>query len=467
MKDLYTFDYSSSKALKTYDAVRDCYTAFFDELKLPYLVANADSGDMGGDLSHEYHFPSGKGEDTIISCSNCDFVVNEELAGSKVEFDWLEKEYKRTDKNTKGQFSKISKEQLHGEYDGSMVEWIGIDQDRLCLVKAFYPRFFAHRDQSPAAREINLHVLKAAVKSLDLSVEDPRGQWNEALKEAEEDGEVPRERPRIIYIFDCRASEAFRSSVIEKDSDLIYRHRLLFESVIYIPDTKMPLDLMKPRTGDRCPKCSDGTIKTQQAIELGHTFFLGTRYSKPLQASVSVDPSLIIEIEDSSKPNGSKSETVPLQMGCHGIGVSRMISAVADSLADTKGLNWPRVLAPFEAVVIPTKGLESEAVKVYDSLVAGRSGMDPNVPVEEAPVADTIPANGNPPIDVVLDDREKDLAWKLADADLIGYPVIVVIGKSWKKEGKCEVQCRRLEGLRTNVAFDELPSYVNSLLSKL
>ena len=80
MKDLYTFDYSAHLALETYNQVRRAYTALFDELKIPYLVAVADSGDMGGDLSHEYHFPSRRGEDHVISCDACDYVANEELA---------------------------------------------------------------------------------------------------------------------------------------------------------------------------------------------------------------------------------------------------------------------------------------------------------------------------------------------------------------------------------------------------
>src|ERR1700722_20097214 len=84
MKDLYTFDYNVASALETYHQVREMYAKIFDELKIPYLVADADSGNMGGSLSHEFHFPAGKGEDNVISCDSCNYVANEELAESAI-----------------------------------------------------------------------------------------------------------------------------------------------------------------------------------------------------------------------------------------------------------------------------------------------------------------------------------------------------------------------------------------------
>jgi len=129
----------------------------------------------------------------------------------------------------------------------------------------------------------------------------------------------------------------------------------------------------------------------------------------------------------------------------HGIGVSRMITAVADSLADSKGLNWPRAVAPFEVIVVPAKGLEEEAEKIYDTLTSD-------------------PAS---PVDVILDDRDKQMGWKLGDADLIGYPIIVVVGKGWKKEQTLEVQCRQLDNLRENVPLEQLSTFIRSLLERL
>lgn len=132
-------------------------------------------------------------------------------------------------------------------------------------------------------------------------------------------------------------------------------------------------------------------------------------------------------------------------MGCHGIGVSRIIGAVASLLSDARGLNWPRVIAPYEAVILTQpQTTESEAAEVYDALAG--EGKD---------------------VDLVLDDRPiKSLGWKLRDADLIGYPVIVVLGRGWKERREVEVQCRR-SGVKKDVALGQLRGEVSGLLEQL
>ena len=207
------------------------------------------------------------------------------------------------------------------------------------------------------------------------------------------------------------------------------------------PGTSNKLSLVRVHDGDQCSHCADGHLTSNPAVELGHTFHLGTRYSEVLQASVSVNPAVLGE--SSSSGSSGKEQIVPMQMGCHGIGVSRMISAVANRLADTKGLNWPRAIAPFEVVVVPAQGLDPVAETVYDTLTSNSS-----------------------PVDTLLDDREKGMGWKLGDADLLGYPVIVVVGNGWKKNKTLEVQCRRL-GVKEAVTMEELPAFVDNLLSQL
>ena len=276
MKDLYTFDITDQAALATYDIVRQAYNSFFNELKIPYIVAAADSGNIGGDLSHEYHVLSEDGEDTIISCSNCGFAMNEELAPFK-----------------------------------------------------------------------------------DYS---------------------------------------------------------------------------------RCPKCSSTSIKAMNAIELGHTFHLGTRYSKPLGLEIAPNPS------KTCNQTTAQVGKIPLEMGCHGIGVSRMIAAVAAIYTDSKGLNWPRLMAPFEVAIIPAKGHMADASAVSEAL-ADSSTL-------------------KTPVDMIIDDRDKDVGWKLNDADLIGYPIIVILGRNWTEKHFCEVQCRRLK-MKEDVHIEQLGACIRELLDQL
>jgi prolyl-tRNA synthetase len=348
MKDLYTFDESPQLAMETYESVRNSYADIFRELGLPYMVAAADSGNIGGSLSHEYHLPSDGGEDRLVSCQHCDFVANEEVAA------------------------------------------IG-----------------------PPDRE-------RAAPLADHASPIAQGRGQEATE-----------------------------------------------------------DTPKVADGDPCPKCQEGKVVVRKAIELAHTFLLGTRYSDAFQAKIdgrSVSQNNrsasvggfknVAQAPDSpsesSAPKGAPTK-IPVQMGCYGIGISRILGAAAGSLMDRTGLNWPRAMAPHEVVVIPGPGNEPDAETVYDTLL--NTQLFPAT-AEQASYprhgADSIDA-----VDVVLDDRPHHTSWKLKDADLIGFPVIVVLGRAWKEKHTCEVQCRRLSNLREEVAVQDLPRFVASLLEKL
>ena len=186
-----------------------------------------------------------------------------------------------------------------------------------------------------------------------------------------------------------------------------------------------------------------------RAVELGHTFNLGTRYSESLGAVVDVPSEKLGKLTTETKMHASTplGTRIPMHMGCHGIGVSRIIGAVADILADDKGLNWPKVLAPFEGIIIASDGLENVACSIYDLLKSHR--YDSHA------------------LDIVIDDRESvPLVWKLKDADLIGYPIIIVIGQAWKRDQRIELQCRRRKEIRM-VNIDSLAEVMANLLKSL
>jgi prolyl-tRNA synthetase len=368
MKDLYTFDYSQKDALKTYKAVRQAYTNIFNELKIDYIVADADSGNMGGKLSHEYHYIHPNGEDKLWSCDSCTYVANEELAEHKIEGkkDWKYRmvlEGVSTDHSTRIE--------LH--------------------ISVPSPENYTKDDYG---KLINEHAVKKVAENLgiDFATGLNYSTLQEALKKA----------TRTVKIYDGALPEAASQAASG--------------------------DITQIQDGDGCPKCSEGKLHSVPGIEVGHTFHLGTRYSEPLNA--------VVATED----NNSK---VPVQMGCHGIGVSRLIGAAAACLHDSKGLNWPRAIAPFEAIIVPTPDIpEADIHQVYDKLQSAG-------------------------IDVVLDDRaDKGVGWKLKDADLIGYPVIMVLGRGWKDAKTVEIQCRRL-GFKKEVNAETFTSEVEELLEQL
>ncbi len=469
MKDLYTFDATTEQALQTYRTVRQAYSAFFSEFKIPYVTAEASSGEIGGNISHEYHFLSKKGEDSLVCCSSCDYVVNEELAESRIArahghptsadegiispqgMDSPSWKQWNSEPGPLGSGEKFDTETQSQASDGDH-QWYGISQDRNTLVCAILPRQVEVRTVAGKGyreTEINPHAIKNIFPELDLGAEDPLGsfQAERTLGIAEEN---TRREARITRVVDMRYILQLPTPISRNPSSITIGGVEIPVQDRFAEADKM-VDLVRIDTGDPCPNCDEGTLRIESAVELGHTFHLGTRYSTPLEATIDADPSQEDSQREASSIPGQSvtlSGRIPVQMGCHGIGVSRLIAAVADSLADSKGLNWPRVMAPFEAIIIPTKGTESEAVDIYDVLTSSKN------------------YSSQGPIDAILDDRKRDFGWKIKDADMIGYPIIVILGRGWKRERECEVQCRRLS-IKESVSADDLKAFVEGLLQQL
>ncbi|KAI0860701.1 class II aaRS and biotin synthetase [Xylaria cubensis] len=425
MKDLYTFDYSLQSALKTYEEARVAYNRLFDELKLPYLVAEASSGDIGGDLSHEYHLPSSIGEDNVISCTDCSYVANEELAAAR-PIPLQDTSFGGNDNVKSSAAAQV---------------WRGISKDRKTLVNVWYPPSFTNAD-------INTHALKSVFPSLDSSLEDALPLWDSVLSSSSSIDQ----QPQILNIVDYRLGQQFADGLENEPHQFPMlppqapiESSQLNKQYVSSSTNGEPFNTIRIHDGDYCPRCTSGKLKIQKAIELGHTFHLGTKYSEALNARVQV-PSTMIEDGQVVSTNSDSMGSVSMQMGCHGIGVSRIIGAVAEHLGDERGLNWPRAIAPFEVVVIPGKNMEEDAATVSHSLIGTSDAFTP--------------------IDLVLDDRAESFPWKLKDADLVGYPVIVILGRKWTSDRLCEVQCRRLGSVEF-VSSENLQEHVNKLLTQL
>lgn len=394
MKDLYTFDLTPEAAIDTYKQVQDAYKAIFNEMKVPILVAEASSGDMGGNHSHEYHLADSTGEDTVAHCTSCGYTANDEVAISR----------------------SAPLENLDVASPSSFALWRGITKDRKTLINAWYPQ-----KKGSTNGVLNLSVIKAAVPELDAGVHDPLPLWEEAATDPE---------TSLVNIVDSRLMASF-GKIHSKLPTIPDELEGEYAGPQFATSTSAGgegLNLLALAEGDGCPRCEAGTLKVNTALELGHTFYLGTRYSKPLEAYVSLPE--------------QQSQLIPIQMGCFGIGVSRIFGAVAENRADSRGLNWPKAIAPFEVAVIPSSAVNDETLAFFDSLTAGGA------------------------LDAVLDDRKRAFGWKMKDADMTGYPVVVILGKAWRERGVCEVQCRSLE-LKQDVPREELPHFLEELLQKL
>lgn len=474
MKDLYTFDVDVTKAQNTYEAVREAYEQFFTSLRIPFIVAAADSGNMGGKVSHEYHLISPHGEDTLISCRSCGFWQNEEFVKDqhysltqlgdhqqKIIPNALLEYLERSNTSDDTHAYELSPERTGIQApDDNIVCWQGITKDRTDLVEAFC---HADTDSNGLSRRINPYAVKAAFAEVDLGSGHPLNVLKDATpdegngvndnnvvstqatldeRNGFDDGNViVSKQGTVYYLFDHGIPQSKVDSILESraaTADSLGLNRVQ----ISVKTRDSQLDLKMAKDGDSCSACAKETLQLQKAIELGHTFLLGTKYSDALNATVAVPPGL-------EKYGGR--DRAPLQMGCHGIGISRIIAAVASHLSDDEGLRWPSVIAPFQCLIIPGNGCEEAAELVYDSLT--RAGQH----VE----------GSQPHIDAVLDDRDKSIVWKLNDGVLIGIPVLIIVGKSWKEKRKLEVQCRPLGIRQEEVSIEDISSKVDSFLSQL
>jgi prolyl-tRNA synthetase len=341
---------------------------------------------MGGNLSHEYHLASANGEDNIISCKKCDYSTNEELYSGALG----PHELSNPDSSLKGR-----------DINSILTSTPFLSKDKTALFNIITPK-----DSGP----LNTHLLKKLHPTLDTTLEAPFKTWS-ALN-----AKNPTRTRTETQVLDGRLAHLPLSN---PTGPTIARHNTALTS---------------PSESSTCPSClSPASLKVSTAIEIGHTFHLGTRYSVPLNAQVL----------------SSSNKLAPISMGCHGIGVSRLLAAAAGLLMDSKGLNWPMKIAPFGAVVVAApKTAEEDVIRVYDAISLGslEGALTPAASSSSTTAA---------PLDVAIDDRDRPLGWKLNDADLIGYPFIVVLGKAWKARGAVEVQCRRL-GVKEEVALDDL-----------
>lgn len=340
MKDAYSFDVSEQDALKTYDTMVEAYYRIFEQLKVPFVKADADTGEIGGSLSHEWHYVHPTGEDTLYTCSECGNTLNVEKT-----------------------LSYPLEEQQHN--DVSVRYFTTTDQKT--LVCAYYP----------ASRNIQPLFVKNEIPDLDLSG---------ALLEAEilnlfkdEDTLINK---KIVRMMDSRLN--LRSNF--PDFPINFINRSLITTLTDIP-------LVEAEEGELCYHCEEGHLEKSRAIEVGHTFYLGDKYSSALDCSV--------EIPQADGKMARRS----ILMGCYGIGISRIIASVAEINRDPAGFRWPSAIAPWEVTVV-NAGSDTSSELVSKLELLG--------------------------IDYRVDDREKvGLGRKVKESNAIGIPLVVIVGKKY------------------------------------
>ena len=390
MKDAYSFDADQEKMEISYKKMYDAYCRIFTRCGLPYVAVEADPGLMGGTVSHEFMIPCAIGEDRIIICSSCGYAASTEVAKVKGIESAGSKETPKEQKETVLTPGKSTVEDVCAFLKKSPKELIKTliymaDGEAVAvLIRGDHQANEAKIKNALGARTLELAGEKKVkeVTGGDMGFSGPVGL-------------------SIKMVGDNSVKDMVAAVVgaNEKDKHII--------NVVPGRDFKAEkwIDARVITESDPCPKCG-GKIEMKSAVEIGHTFKLGTKYSIPLGASYTDE----------------KGEMKPLVMGCYGIGVNRILASLIETSYDKDGIIWPASLSPAEVVVIPVKMNDEEitraAEEVYKELTAAG-------------------------IDVILDDRDKSPGIKFKDADLVGFPVQIVIGKKSLAENKVEVITRR------------------------
>lgn len=428
MKDSYSFDLDDAGLQRSYERHRVAYIRTFERLQLPYVIVSAMSGAMGGSASEEFLAPLEVGEDTFVRCTNCDFAANVEAVRvpvPKPEDMAAAPEAKvASTPDTPTIATLVDHLNRTPELRRDDRDWVAADTLKNLVVKLRHPdgSTSALAIGIPGDREVDMKRLEAQVSPAEVepfTVEDfaanpalVKGYIGPgALGEASTSG--------IRFVVDPRIVPGTRwvtGANIDGHHviDLVYGRDFTADGVI---------EAAEVLAGDLCPSCGS-TVELARGIEIGHIFQLGRRYAEALGLTV----------QDAS------GKQVTVTMGSYGIGVSRAVAAVAEATLDEMGLCWPREVAPADVHVV----------------VAGKDG-GPQAPAAES-IASDLEAAG---IRVLLDDRAGlSPGVKFKDAELVGVPTIVVVGRGIV-DGVVEVKDRRT-GHRSDVTVDGLLEHLRT-----
>ena len=391
MKDAYSFDTTMEAADKSYMAMFEAYKRVFARCGLKAYPVEADTGDIGGKFSHEFHVLAEAGEDGIAFCETCGYAANLEKAERKVAA--------RSDADCPAY------EEVHTP-DAKTIEqvskFMGVPGS------AFVKSLIYNADGKPVMvcvpgdRDVNDVKLKhfRDVKKLELA------DFETVLKASGANaGSVGPVKPAdaSIRIVCDQALKGAKGCIVGANKDDYHLKNVDLARDCNIADADFA-DLVVVRDGDICAKCGKPMV-IKRGIEVGHVFKLGTKYTDAFNAVYKTD-----DLKEAT-----------MIMGCYGIGVSRTVQAVIEQSHDKDGIIWPASVAPYQVCISLLDPDQAEVAAVADKLEAELEAMG---------------------VDVIVDDRAERPGVKFKDADLIGFPVRVVVGAKGLANGGVEVKRR-------------------------
>jgi prolyl-tRNA synthetase len=422
MKDAYSFDRDAEAAGKSYDAMFAAYCRIFDRLGLEYRAVAADTGAIGGDRSHEFQVIADTGEDAIVYCPTSSYAANIELA-----------EALAPEAGRQAATQALALTPTPGKStcaDVAALLGLPLTQTVKSLVLATDTR---DEQGNVVASQVWLLLVRG-----DHDLNEVKAGKVEGLKEGfrfASTGEIEAHfgcKPGYLGPIGLQRVKVVADRTVAAMSDFVCganqvdHHYTGANWGRDLPEPDLVADIRNVVAGERSPD-GQGVLAIQRGIEVGHVFYLGKKYSEAMNATF---------LAEDGKPR-------PFEMGCYGIGVTRLLGAAIEQGHDERGIVWPVSMAPFEAVICPIGMDRSEAVRdaaqqLYAALQAAG-------------------------VDVLLDDRGERPGAMFADWELVGVPVRVVLGDRGLKDGVAEVQGRR-DAAATAVPVGEIVAQVKARL---
>ncbi|WP_432786362.1 Proline--tRNA ligase [Oligella sp. MSHR50489EDL] len=420
MKDAYSFDKDEAGASESYDKMYDAYVRIFTRLGLNFRAVAADTGSIGGSRSHEFQVIADTGEDEIVYSPNSDYAANIELAEAPC---LIAERAAASEALTEVHTPNANKCELVAgllalplaQTVKSVVFHTTDDegQDKICLL-------LVRGDHE--VNEVKASKLEAFKKGYRLASEEEIREYF-----GSNPGFLgPLNTLKPVHVIADRTVANMHDWVCGANKEDYHLRGVNWGRDLAEPEVA---DIRNVVAGDPTLDGS-GTLAIQRGIEVGHVFFLGDVYSKALNATF---------LNEEGKAE-------PLQMGCYGIGVSRIVAAAIEQNHDDKGIIWPISIAPFEVVICPigwgkSEAVREEATKLYNSLLEAG-------------------------VEVILDDRDARPGVMFSEWELIGVPIRVTIGDRGLANQEVEVQIRSApESQKVNV--NDLNTYVLSLYQSL
>ena len=418
MKDAYSFDRDVAGAQKSYQIMFDAYMKIFQRMGLTFRAVSADTGSIGGSQSHEFQVIADIGEDLIVYDPASDYAANIELAVAPCLLEQRSAPSAALKlEPTPGAAKCEAVAQLLG---------VSLTQTIKSIVLA--------TDRKDQPSQVWLLLLRGDHELNEIKTGKIPG-LNHGFRFATE--------TEIVEHFGCKPGylgpvktklpvKVIADHTVAKMHDFICganqedAHLSGVNWVRDLPEPDLVTDLRNVVAGDRAPS-GNGQLAIQRGIEVGHVFYLGTKYSEAMKATF---------LDETGKP-------ALMEMGCYGIGVTRLVGAAIEQNHDAKGIIWPRALAPFEVVICGVGWGKSEEVRnACESIYA------------------SLKAQG---VDVILDDRDLRPGIMFAEWELIGPPIRITVGDRGLKDGVVELLCRT----ETDAARVELADCVAQTIARL